>query len=159
FADVAPSVSAETSAVPPPSVSTPPAPIPTRAALPSNIGQAPAGPSLMSGEVVRAPKRRRGLALGLGAAAVARAAGPAGGVGAAGGGVWGPRRRGGPPGPPRARQRPPPPPPRDRLARARAALDADDLDGAARLLAEERARHDSVELQLLLGESAEKRGN
>jgi tetratricopeptide (TPR) repeat protein len=52
-----------------------------------------------------------------------------------------------------------PAPPPDVLTRARTALDADDLDEAGKLLAEARARGDSVDVQLLLGELAEKRGN
>jgi tRNA A-37 threonylcarbamoyl transferase component Bud32 len=45
------------------------------------------------------------------------------------------------------------------IAQARQLLDRGDLDGAERLLAVERAHRDGADLQLLLGEVAQRRGN
>ncbi len=128
-------------------------PVAAAGATPSSASVPPveaASPSVMSGEVVERPPRRfgRGIALGLGALALA------GGAVAAVVGILN-NGKDKPPTTAVAAPAPAPAPsPQDALAQARERLYAGDLDAAEKILKSERQRRDSAELQILLGDLA-----
>jgi tetratricopeptide (TPR) repeat protein len=101
----------------------------------------------LSGEVLRRPPLGRRLAVGLGGAAVVAAM--------AVGGAWLALHVDDKPASSAAAPAPKPAP----EAEARRLLDAGDLDGAGKVLAQARARFDSSELQELYARWSEQRGN